>query len=62
MSETWTKIQRASGLIEWVCSHGVGHPDKTSAEKIAKMYGHKIDTWLCHGCDGCCSTKDFPGR
>ena len=58
----WEKTIRGSGLVEWVCEHGVGHPDIRSAEKIAKKYGHDTDTWLIHGCDGCCSRKDFPGK
>lgn len=58
----WKLLHRASGLVEWICEHGVGHPDEDSAELIAKHYGHSTDTWLVHGCDGCCSKKDFPGR
>lgn len=58
----WQRTVRASGLIEWVCEHGVGHPDERSAEKIAKSLGHSKDTWLTHGCDGCCSREDFPGK
>jgi len=58
----WTKCNRASGLLEWVCEHGVGHPDYLSACNVAKEHGHHVETWLVHGCDGCCDRKDFPGR
>lgn len=60
--EKWTKITRKSGLDEWVCLHGVGHPDYKSAKKIAEINGHKIDTWLIHGCDSCCMKSNFPGK
>ena len=50
----WTKNIRASGLLEWVCEHGIGHPDMDSAKRL-HMEG-------IHGCDGCCSRKDFPGN
>lgn len=61
-SKKWVKITRETGLTEYVCEHGCGHPDYKSAEKIAKKYDHSIGTWLTHGCDGCCGAKDFPGR
>ena len=57
----WKKIRRASGLIEYVCKCGVGHPAHYSAKRIAEIYGHSTETWLTHGCCGCCQTKDFPG-
>lgn len=34
---------------EFVCEHGVGHPAAWSKNGV-------------HGCDGCCSAGDFPGR
>jgi len=43
-----------SGLVEELCEHGVGHPVRESAERVAKHYGHPVDVWLQHGCDGCC--------
>ena len=60
----WTKCNRASGLLEWVCEHGVGHPDYESAKKTSKRYKHSIKLWMIHGCceDNCCSRDDFPGR
>lgn len=59
----WTKTIRASGLIEWVCEHGVGHPDYESAVYL-NTHGHEGSrgTWGIHGCDGCCSRDDFPGK
>ena len=60
----WKKIRRASGLIEWVCEHSVGHPDYESAEELDKdprLKGSK-GTWLIHGCDRCCFREDFPGK
>jgi hypothetical protein len=35
---------------EWICEHGVGHYDPALVENTV------------HGCDGCCSRKDFPGN
>jgi len=35
-------ICRPSGVIEWVCKHGVGHPIDANIHNGI------------HGCDGCC--------
>jgi hypothetical protein len=51
----WRRIIRASGLVEWQCEHGVGHPDFKSVKKMG-------EEWGVHGCDGCCIRDDFPGR
>lgn len=51
----WTTITRETGLIEHVCVHGVGHPDPESAKELG-------EGWGIHGCDGCCSRNDFPGK
>ncbi len=56
----WTKNFRASGLLEWVCSHGVGHPDGNVVKELNKRY--KSTAWGVHGCDGCCSRDDFPSN
>lgn len=40
------------GLIERICSHGIGHPDPDSAAFIEQS-GH--DDPSVHGCDGCCT-------
>ena len=48
------QIIRASGLVEDICVHGVGHPNKEWLE------GNDPDgkkSWAVHGCDGCCSIK-----
>lgn len=58
----WTKHWRMDGRLEWVCECGVGHPDIRMARNLANRYGDKIETWLIHGCCGCCSRDDFPGR
>ena len=59
----WERIRRASGLVEWKCEHGIGHPDLYSASVMDKLHGHKSGTWGIHGCceHNCCSRKDFPG-
>lgn len=58
----WNRIKRGTGLVEYQCEHGVGHPDEISASAIADKHGHDVHIWLVHGCDGCCSSDDFPGR
>lgn len=42
---------RASGIIQLVCEHGVGHPIKIPNERIKSQ-------WV-HGCEGCCSKPEF---
>ena len=58
------RIVRDSTLVEYVCEHGVGHPDRESAIGLAEYYGHANGTWMVHGCcgDGCCRREDFPGK
>lgn len=58
----WTKLLRETGLVEWVCAHGVGHPDHASADEQDKRRQHVAGTWRIHGCEGCCARDDFPGR
>ena len=58
----WEKNIRETGLVEWICECGIGHPDEESATIVAKRFGHNKKTWLIHGCCGHCSRKDFPGR
>jgi len=58
----WKKNIRETGLIEWVCEHGIGHPDYQSAKKLSKKYNNTLTVWLLHGCDCCCKRKDFPGK
>lgn len=38
------------GIMERICTHGVGHPDPDDAAHRAKR--GEMDT--VHGCDGCC--------
>ena len=52
----WVRtIRRASGLVEHVCQHGVGHPAIGSVLWLdrAGPEGAK-GSWGTHGCDGCC--------
>lgn len=44
------QLQRSSGLIEDVCKHGIGHPNKQSVKEMG-------DAWALHGCDRCCIKK-----
>lgn len=53
-------LRRETGLMEFICTHGVGHPSKDSARVIAKRYGHEASVWEDHGCCGCCGIEDFP--
>jgi len=48
---SWPTDLRMSGLVERLCSHGIGHPDPDSMAWMASVgrHGHGI-----HGCDGCC--------
>jgi hypothetical protein len=50
----WPLYLRETGLMERMCKHGVGHPDPDSAAYIAQIHNHTVNTWLSHGCDGCC--------
>lgn len=40
------------GLVERICSHGVGHPDPDSVSYLKRVTGETH--WEIHGCDGCC--------
>lgn len=46
-----SQLVRASGLVEDVCEHGVGHPNK---EWLAKYDPDGKLMLAIHGCDGCC--------
>ena len=51
---TWAGYQliRGSGLLEDICSHGVGHPNQMwLKEHIDEAH------WGVHGCDGCCDDE-----
>lgn len=51
-------IRRASGLVEGICEHGIGHPIYGSVDWMNRVTGQ--DSWDVHGCDGCCG--DFEWR
>ena len=55
MSRVIQIIRRTNGIVEFVCEHGVGHPS-IGLSKLGSNVGSHIYT---HGCDGCCSHKDF---
>lgn len=48
------QIVRETGLIEDVCKHGIGHPNKASIKEMDKKYKGSKGAWGIHGCDGCC--------
>ena len=56
--------RRETGLLEFTCPHGVGHPNLGSAVWVAEAYDHPTDEennpWLIHGCDGCCGHPSYP--
>lgn len=39
------------GILERICSHGVGHPDYDAA-LFQESIGRSVEN--IHGCDGCC--------
>lgn len=49
------QITRASGLIEDICKHGVGHPNKAYLQSHPEQT--KRQALGVHGCDGCCQEK-----
>lgn len=48
----WPMLLRETGLVERICTHGVGHPDPDSAAWANEVM--HTDVWGVHGCDGCC--------
>jgi len=49
------KSIRESGLIERICSHGIGHPDPDSVAYFERISPpQQKGSWDIHGCDGCC--------
>ena len=49
-------IRRASGLIEHVCKHGVGHP---AIGSVLWMAANGMKDMGVHGCDGCCRSPEW---
>jgi hypothetical protein len=52
LPKDWTQNKRETGLIEWVCPHGIGHPAPAEYQIYAEM---RKSEWNVHGCDGCCA-------
>lgn len=50
---SWAKFQitRETGLIEDICSHGVGHPNDDFIKTVPEKDWF---SWSVHGCCGCC--------
>lgn len=43
------------GLMERICSHGVGHPDPDHMKFFESKCGKRAAYYeAVHGCDGCC--------
>jgi hypothetical protein len=42
------------GIMERICSHGVGHPDPDDAAYRLRRDGEDNYDSGVHGCDGCC--------
>jgi hypothetical protein len=53
---TWRLNWRSDrGLMERICSHGIGHPDPDDiAFKHRACGAHYAEGAALHGCDGCC--------
>ena len=50
-----SQLTRASGLVEDICEHGVGHPNQDWL--VRRKFSHPTENhWGVHGCDGCCGT------
>ena len=48
---TWARHLREHGLVEIICTHGVGHPSIRLTP--VRFYDGT------HGCDGCCLNPEF---
>ena len=44
------------GILERICEHGIGHPDRDSADYLSSI-GKGYEN--VHGCDGCCNGNTF---
>ena len=49
------QLVRETGLLEDICKHGVGHPNKDWLKHRWKVAPDE-KYWEVHGCDGCCLT------
>lgn len=53
LEDTWFRLWRKDrAIFEWICPHGVGHPDPLDIRVMAGL-----DDGV-HGCDGCCVNRD----
>lgn len=48
-----SQLVRETGLVEDVCEHGVGHPNRDFIKRKKLGWG-----WTVHGCCGCCSKDE----
>lgn len=47
-----------TGLMERICTHGIGHPDPDDlAYRESRLPGSSW-AWGVHGCDGCCTRRE----
>jgi hypothetical protein len=54
------QVLRASGVIEDVCRHGIGHPNAEWLSQVLREQGRTVwSTKSMHGCCGCCRHEDF---
>ena len=43
---------RVPQILERICMHGIGHPDRDSADYLESIGQGRLNR---HGCDGCCA-------
>lgn len=60
--QEWPTYWRADRqMMERLCTHGVGHPDRDHIAFIRFRYGDAAAaTEAVHGCCGCCGRDDTP--
>lgn len=57
-TEFKTHWRRDRQLMERICPHGVGHPDRNHIEFLRRTLGDAVaNAEAVHGCDGCCAPK-----
>ena len=49
------QVVRASGLVEDICIHNIGHPN---IQSVAEFEARGITSMSVHGCDGCCCYEE----
>jgi UDP-2,3-diacylglucosamine pyrophosphatase LpxH len=53
--------RRDRQLMERVCEHGIGHPDRDHIAYVRRAYGLDVARVQgVHGCDGCCFGEPLP--